>query len=457
MLSRSDSDGHDNYDGENKYRTNSNTTYSLAQTGLTAKVVVVGGGMAGATVAKYLRLWGGSGVDVTLVEPNASYTSNIMSNLAVTGQVALSSLNFGYSRLVSSYGVKLVTASVSAVESAGTGLWKVTTKAANGSVGTLYAERVVLAPGIQMDPVQETRGPLGQAADILHAWIAGPQTDLLRQKLAAMPAGGTFVMSIPPKPYRCPPGPYERACVVADYLKRNKPNSKIIVLDANPGIVAEPENFGYAFNTLYHDVLQYVPNAVVKSVDSPSGTVTADVTVNGVTSRQDFASNVLNVIPPHRAGAIVQLAGMANSSDKPFAQVWPYSFESVEKPGLHVIGDSHRTAGVGGTGLPMAGHVGNQGAKICASAIVNYFAGKTVDTTFMAANSACYSPVSSTLASWLTAVYHLESDAAGNKKFFIHDYVSGTTGVPTEALSPSAENFSKMGTWFKSLMAETYS
>ncbi|MDD2727632.1 FAD/NAD(P)-binding oxidoreductase [Malikia sp.] len=425
------------------------------------RVVVVGGGMAGATVAKYLRLWSNRTLDVTLVEQNPTYVSNIMSNLAVTGQVALSSLNFGYAKLVSKYGVKLVTASVTAVEPAGAGLWKVTTRTANGSVGTLHAERVVLAPGIQMDPVPETSDPT-RSADILHAWIAGPQTNQLRQRLAAMAPGGTFVMSIPPKPYRCPPGPYERACVVADYLKRNKPNSRLVVLDANPGISAEPENFGYAFGTLYPSVLQYVPNAKVVSVDSPSGTVTADVTVSGVTTRQQFASNVLNVIPPHRAGAIVQLAGLANATDQPFAQVWPYSFESVAKPGLHVIGDSHRTAGTGGTGLPMAGHVGNQEAKICASAIVSLLAGKSVDTALLAANSACYSPVSSTLASWLTAVYHYEDytdpkTLLTSRKFVIHDYVSGSTGVATEALKPSSENFSKMNTWFKSLMAESYS
>ncbi len=427
----------------------------------TNRVVVVGGGMAGATVAKYLRLWSNKTLDVTLVEQNPVYVSNIMSNLAVTGQVGLSSLNFGYSKLVSSYGIKLVTASVTAVEAAGTGLWKVTTRSANGSISTLYADRVVLAPGIQMDPVPETSDP-GKEAQILHAWIAGPQTDTLRQRLATMAPGGTFLMSIPPKPYRCPPGPYERACVVADFLKRNKPNSQIIVLDANPGITAEPENFGYAFNTLYPDVLKYIPNAKVISVDSPSGRVIADVTTGGVTTRLQFESNVLNVIPPHRAGTIVQQAGLANSTDKPFAQVWPYSFESVEKPGLHVIGDSHRTVGTGGAGLPMAGHVGNQEAKICASAIVNYFAGKTVDTAFMAANSACYSPVSSTLASWLTAVYHYEDytdpkTGQTSKKFVMHDYVSGTVGSATEALKPSGENFTKMSTWFKSLMAESYS
>lgn len=427
----------------------------------TGRVVVVGGGMAGATVAKYLRVWSGKTIDVTIVEQNPSYTSNIMSNLAVTGQVDMTRLNFGYGNLIRNHGVKVVTASVIGVENVG-GIWQVTTRAANGALGTLYAERVVLAPGIQMDPVPETNDPT-RAATILHAWIAGPQTVELRQRLAAMPAGGTFVMSIPAKPYRCPPGPYERACVIADYLKRNKPNSKIIVFDANPGISAEPENFGYAFNTLYGGVLRYVPNTRVVSVNSLSNAVTVETTTTDPMTgaktayRYEQPSDVLNVIPPHRAGAIVQAVGLANATDKPFAVVDHFSFESREKRGIHVIGDSHRTLGDGGTGLPMAGHVGNQEAKICASAIINFFAGTAVDTNFLTANSACYSPVSNTMASWLTAVYHYEADPANPavKKFFIHDYVSGTK-TPTEASGPSTENFSKMNTWFKSLMTETF-
>lgn len=425
------------------------------------RVVVVGGGMAGATVAKYLRMWSGKTIEVTIVEQNPAYTSNIMSNLVVTGQVPMANLGFGYGNLVSKHGVRMVTASVLNVEDAG-GQWLVTTRASNGAIGTLYADRVVLAPGIQMDRIPETGDP-ARAATVLHAWIAGPQTEELRRQLAAMPAGGTFVMSIPPKPYRCPPGPYERACVIADYLKRNKPNSRIIVFDANPGIVAEPENFGYAFNTMYGDVLQYVPNTRVVSSNSGTGTVTVETTITDPLTgaktafRAEQQGNVLNIIPPHRAGAIVQAVGLANSTDKPFALVDHFSFESREKHGIYVIGDSHRTLGSGGTGLPMAGHVGNQEAKICASAIINGFAGKTVDTGFLTANSACYSPVSSTKASWLTAVYHYETDPANpaTRKFMIHDYVSGAT-IPTEASGPSTENFSKMNTWYRSLMADSF-
>jgi sulfide dehydrogenase [flavocytochrome c] flavoprotein chain len=303
-------------------------------------------------------------------------------------------------------------------------------------LSTLYADRVILAPGIQMDAVPETNNP-AVAANILHAWQAGAQTTELRNQLANMPSGGTFVMSIPPKPYRCPPGPYERACVVADYLKRNKPNSKIIVLDAN---------FTHAFQNMYAGVLEYVPSTKVLSVNSSTRTVS--------TSWGDFKSSVLNIIPPHRAGAVVQSVGLANATDKPFAQVDVRTFQSVERPGLHVIGDSHRTAGAGGSGLPMAGHVGNQGAKICASAIVNAFVGKPpVDAAYLTANSACFSPLSNTQASWLSAVYHYDSVAG---KMVITDNVSGTTGVASEASGPSTGNFSQMNTWFKVLMQETF-
>jgi len=416
----------------------------------------------GASVAKYLRLWSNRTVSVTLIEQSASYTSNIMSNLALTGQVSMSSLKYGYSNLVSKYGVKLVTAAVTGLAPLATGGWRVTVKSATGAVSSYDAERVVLAPGIQFDVVPETNDTT-KAATILHAWQAGPQTDALRTQLTGMSAGGTFIMSIPAKPYRCPPGPYERACVVADYLKRNKPNAKIIVLDANPGIVAEKENFTYAFQTLYGDVLQYVPDTSVLSVNSATKAVTARTVTRdasaAVTGSVDkvYQSNVLNVIPPHRAGAVVQLAGLSNATDIPFAKVDPRSFESVSKPGLYVIGDAHQTAGVGGSGLPMAGHVGNQGAKICASAIINAFAGKsvsTLDTTYLTANSACFSPVSNTKASWLTAVYHYNSSQG---KYVIYDDMNPTSTAATEAAGPNTENFSQMNTWFKSLMTDTFS
>ena len=413
-----------------------------ARSAVVGRVVVVGGGMAGAAVAKYLRMWSGNAVAVTLIEQDSRYTSNIMSNLVVTGQMPMSSLYFGYGTLVKKYGIKQVTGRVVGIEPGGAlGTWKLTVTS-GGTLSTQYCERVVLAPGVQFDPVPETSNPL-LPATILHAWQAGPQTEQLRQQLAAMSPGQTFVMTIPPKPYRCPPGPYERACVVADYLKRNKPGSRIMVFDANSGITAEAENFGYAFETLYGpSILEYHPSMRVASVDSASRAVTLlDAGNAPFTVRAD----VLNVIPPHRAGGIVQAAGLANATNVPFAAVDVRSFESTQTRGIHVIGDSSKTT------LPKAGHVGNQGGKICADAIIKAFNFQAPDPA-PTANSACFSPVSATQASWLTAVYQYDPASAS---MVIRDQVNGSTAA-TEARAPSSDNFGKMGTWFKTLMSDTF-
>jgi NADPH-dependent 2,4-dienoyl-CoA reductase/sulfur reductase-like enzyme len=423
------------------------------------RVVVVGGGMAGATVAKYLRLWSGKTVNVTLVEPSSQYTSNIMSNLVVTGQYSPTILNYGYTNLVKNYGITRLTGSVTAVEPGGAlGAWKVTVVSGSTTL-VRYCERVVLAPGVQFDPVPSTANPAAEAP-ILHAWHAGPQTTQLRDQLAAMPATGTFVMTIPKAPYRCPPGPYERACVVADYLKRNKPGAQVVVLDANQDIMAEKENFSYAFTMLYGSNLTYLTGRVVRSVEAtagqPDGSVVVDIVVKSslgqdvVMGSESFAAQVLNVIPPHRAGAIVQKLGLADATG--FAPVDGRSFESTVagKAGIHVIGDASKTT------LPKAGHVANQGAKICADAILRAFAAQPAYAA-PTANSACFSPVSNTLASWLTAVYQYQQDpVTGAWKYVAMDQVSGAAGA-TEAKAPSTEQFSKMNTWYRSLMTETYS
>ncbi|WP_198110183.1 FAD-dependent oxidoreductase [Inhella proteolytica] len=423
-----------------------------------ARVVVVGGGMAGATAAKYLRLWSQRSIEVTLVEPSAQYTSNIMSNLVLTGQYSPSILNYGWSNLQRNYGIARVVGSVTAVEPGGSlGAWKVSIATASGTQ-VRYCERVVLAPGIQFDAVPSMQDA-SVPAPILHAWQAGPQTLQLRDQLAAMPATGRFVMTIPKAPYRCPPGPYERACVVADYLKRNKPGAQVLVLDANPDIMAERENFSLAFGTMYASNLRYLSGRVLRSVQASAGqaggAVRVDVVVRDASGQElvmgseTHEAQVLNVIPPHRAGAIVQALGLADAGG--FAPVDGRSFESTlpGRAGLHVIGDAAKTT------LPKAGHVGNQGAKICADAIVRAFAGLPPYAT-PTANSACFSPLSNSLASWLTAVYQYEQDpVSGAWRFVARDQVAGTVGA-TEAAGPSTEQFEKMGTWYRSLMNETY-
>ena len=215
-----------------------------------ARVLVVGGGMAGASVAKYLRLWGDS-VDVTLVEREATYTSNIMSSLVLTGQRKLPSLTYRYDTLQRRYGVRLIVDNVVEIDPVA-----ISIKLASGK--RLAADRIILAPGIDFDPVPG----LGESSRMPHAWQAGPQTTLLAQQLAALPAGGVVAITVPKMPYRCPPGPYERACLIADWLKERKPRAKLILIDANPNPLPQPiaKPILHAMKSLYAQQIEYLPS-----------------------------------------------------------------------------------------------------------------------------------------------------------------------------------------------------
>jgi NADPH-dependent 2,4-dienoyl-CoA reductase/sulfur reductase-like enzyme len=401
----------------------STSTGTLASTGIRGRVVVVGGGMAGATVAKYLRLWGGSGVDVTLIERETSYASNIMSNLVLNGSRNMSSLQFGYGVLSSRYGVKVVRGEVAAIDPVG--------RSVALAGGSRYAyDRLVVAPGVDFDILPGLESAEAQAR-VPHAWKAGPQTTALRNMITSMPNGGVFVMSIPAKPYRCPPGPYERACVVADWLKRNRPGSKVIVLDANPDITAEVHSFTDAFYNLHADVIEYQRNVVIDSVDA------ATMTVN--TNLGNIRGNVLNLIPPHRAGKVIRDNGLADAGGK-WTSVDVLSYEAKVAPAIHVIGDASATT------QPKAGHIANQEAKVCADAIVRLLGGLAPDPS-PHTNSACYSPITFETASWLTA-------------HFAYDPVSRTMQpVPAssgEAATRSKDNFEEMNKWFKALMEDSF-
>jgi len=247
-----------------------------------------------------------------------------------------------------------------------------------------------------------------------------------------MPAGGLFIMTIPPKPYRCPPGPYERACVVADYLKRTKPGSKVIILDANPGIVAEAETFTKAFTQTHAGVIEYHPNVALLAVDSNQRIAKTNI--------GDFKADVLNVIAPQKAGGIVTSAGL--TTDGRWAPVNPLNYESTipGMSGIHIIGDSQ------GTGQPKSGHIANAEAKVCADAILRAFAGEAPDPAPMT-NSACYSPITANTASWLTAVY------AYNPATKTMDLVPASFG---EAASPTKDNYEDMFDWAANLFADTF-
>lgn len=384
------------------------------------RVVVVGGGFAGATAAKYLRHWGKSAVDVTLVDANPTHVSCILSNLVVNGSLGMSNITFGFDTLRQKYGVKPVQGNVVSVDSVNR-----TVRLASGTV--LPYDRLVLAPGIDFDTIPGLNPSL-----VPHAWIAGPQTTLLKNQLVAMPTGGTFVMTIPAAPYRCPPGPYERACVIADYLRRKKGRAKIIVLDANPGIMAEKETFTRAFTQKYKGTLEYYSGVTLTEVDSKNRVAK--------TNLGNIKGNVLNVIPRQRAGKIVTAAGLANDASGRWAGVDPLSYESTAIPNIHIIGDSQAT------GQPKAGHIANGEAKICADAILRLFNGEQPDPAPQT-NSACYSPITSKEASWLTGA-------------FAYDPASRTMkAVPAaagEAVEWNSGNYEKMFDWAVNLFSDTF-
>ncbi|MGE5161638.1 MAG: FAD-dependent oxidoreductase [Betaproteobacteria bacterium] len=395
--------------------------------GTTGRVVVVGGGMAGLAAARYLRLWGGSGVQVTLVERNPSYTSNILSNLVLTGQRTISSLVYSYATVKQNYGVDVRQGEVVGIDP----VRKRVTLADNS---TLDYDRLIVAPGVVFDVLPGLESDAARSK-VVHAWQAGPETTTLRNQLVAMPQGGTFVMTIPASPYRCPPGPYERACVVADWLKRNKPGSKVIVLDANAGIQAEKHTFETAFAGLFAGIVEYVPNAAVKSIDATQTRIVVDSQMGTV------VGDVVNAIPPQRAGKVVSDNGLANAGGR-WAGVNVASFESTAAAGVHVIGDSCSA------GIPKAGHIGNQEGKTAADAILRAFRGLAPDTDLVV-NSACYSPITASTASWLTAVYQYDaSTSPGSYK------IVGTG--PSEAASPTSDGYSQMNKWFATLMGETF-
>jgi len=386
-----------------------------------ARVIVVGGGMAGVTATKYLRMWGDA-VDVTLIDRSPTYTSCIMSSLVLTGQRSLSSLNYGYDAIRSKYGARTEFGDVTEIDPV-----KASVRMASGKV--LTADRIVLAPGIEFDTTPGLTDPDAMP----HAWKAGPQTTLLARQLSAMPANGVVVLTIPKAPYRCPPGPYERACLIADWVRRYKPQGKVIVLDANPDFVTERDNFSQAFFGLHGAVIEYRTNVVIDHVDQPSKTL--------FTNTGPVRGEVVNLIPAQRAPDLLKAAGLLNDATGRFARVDVRSYASTAAPGkVHVIGDASATT------QPKAGHIANQEAKVLADALSRIFQGGSPDPAPVT-NSACFSTITMSQASWLHALF--QYDAASGSMVAVPAAAGTSVGW-------SSGHFKDMGTWFDALMADSF-
>jgi len=350
------------------------TACASMTTGSSGKVVVVGAGFGGATAAKYIRMWSNGTIEVTLVEPNPEFISCPMSNLVLGGSQDLAYLTTSFSNLASRHGVKIVRDTATAVD-ADKRVLKLT------GVNELAYDRLILSPGVDFIWSQVPGLDNAQAqAQIFHAWKAGPQTVALRRQLEAMPDGGVFALSIPVAPYRCPPGPYERACQVAWYLKRAKPKSKVLILDGNPDVTSKPALFKKAWAEEYKGLVEYRPSHVLTDVDAATRTAKFEV-------QDSVRADVLNVLPPQRAGTIARSAGVATANDR-WCEVDFLTFESTKVKNIHILGDAIQIA----SGMPKSGHMANQHAKVCAAAVIAMLAGQPPNPAPVL-NNTCYSMI----------------------------------------------------------------
>jgi NADPH-dependent 2,4-dienoyl-CoA reductase/sulfur reductase-like enzyme len=359
--------------------------------GAGAKVVVVGGGYGGATAAKYVRMWSGGSIDVTLVEPLPEFVSCPMSNLVLGGSWQIANVTMSRDGLARTHGVRIVRDSAAAVDAD-----RKTVRLAGG--GELPYDRLILSPGI--DFMWERIPGLGNAdaqTRILHAWKAGPQTVALRQQLEAMPDGGVYAITIPLAPYRCPPGPYERSCQVAWYLKRAKPRSKVLILDANPDVTSKGALFKKAWADEYKGIVEYRGNYALADVDASSRTARFEV-------HEPVKADVLNVLPPQRAGDIAMRAGVVTANNR-WCEIDWLTMESIKVKNVHVIGDAIQLA----VGMPKSGHMANQQAKLCASAVVALLSGQPVSQTPVL-NNTCYSMLTDKEAVHVASVHQYDSE-----------------------------------------------
>lgn len=388
-------------------------------------VVVVGGGYGGATVAKYLRMWSQGSVQVTLIERNPTFISCPISNLVIGGTKTMEDITVSYDNLKSKWGVRVLQDDVLAVDTA-----KRSVKLAKG--GELSYDRIVLSPGIDFmfDQIPGLNNAAAQEK-ITHAWKAGPQTVALRQQLEAMKDGGVYAIAIPKAPYRCPPGPYERACLVADYFKKAKPKSKVVILDANEDVQSKKGLFMKAWADLYKDHIEYRPNSEVKDIEVATNTAVLEF--------DKFKADVLNVIPPHRAGNIASQSGIKLVNNRWVEIDW-LTMESTSTPGVHVIGDAVFPAPT----MPKSGHMANQHGKLAAAAILNLLAGQAPNPTPVVMNT-CYSFVDAKNAIHVASIH--QYDAATK----LVQPVKGAGGV--SAARNELEGKAAMG-WAKNIWAD---
>jgi len=385
------------------------------------RVLVVGGGYGGATAAKYVRLFSANTVEVVLVEPNDAFVSCPISNLVVGGHKTIADVTVRYDSLARNHGVRIVKDMVASIDAA-----KKVAVLASGP--TIAYDKLVLSPGVDL-MFDSVAGLRAASADgrILQAWKAGPETVALRRQLEAMPDGGVYAITVPEAPYRCPPGPYERACQVASYFKVAKPRAKVLILDANPDVTSKGALFKKVWAEQYPGMVEFRGQHKAVAVDAATNTVKFEV-------QDDVRASVLNVLPPMRAGAIAVQTGLANANAR-WCNVNYLNFESTAAKDIHVLGDSIQIA----PAMPKSGHMANSHAKVAAAAIVAQLAGWEVNPAPMLTNT-CYSFVDGKNVIHVASVHEY---VAAEKTF---KTVAGSGGVstgPTELEGNYAWNWAR--------------
>ncbi|MYM70369.1 FAD-dependent oxidoreductase [Pseudoduganella sp. FT55W] len=390
-------------------------------------VVVIGGGYGGATAARYVRMWSDHTIAVTLIEPNASFISCPLSNLVLGGSRQISDLTMSINALADKHGVRIVRDTVTSINAD-----KRTLALAGGQ--TLSYDRLIVSPGVDF-MWDQLPGMLKSGAQdsILHAWKAGAQTTALRAQLEAMPDGGVYAMTIPPAPYRCPPGPYERASQIAFYFSRHKPKSKVLILDANDDVVSKGPLFKKIWKERYSGIIEYRPSFRTADVDARTRTAISEL-------GDKVQADVLNVIPPQRAGSIAVQSGLANANAR-WCAVDFLSFESTQAKNIHVLGDAIAVAPL----MPKSAHMANQHAKVCAAAVVDLLSGRAPYDHPMLTNT-CYSFVSDQDVIHVASVHAYDAE----KKTLL--VVSGSGGVSSAASALEGEYAMN---WARNIWADT--
>jgi len=390
-----------------------------------AQVIVIGGGFGGAACARALKR-SDEKLQVTLIEPNKTFTACPFSNEVIAGLRGIEAQQFGYEK-IATVGVNVVALAAATIDPQ--------TRSVTLADGTLLRyDRLVLAPGIELRFDALPGYDEAASQKMPHAWQAGEQTLLLRRQLEAMEDGGLVAIAVPANPSRCPPAPYERAALIAHYLKLAKPRSKVLILDANDTI-PQQRLFEQAFSELYGDMIERIPlsqGGRVTAVDPKTNTI--------VTEFGDHTAQVANVIPPQRAGRIAHIAGAADKTG--WCPIDPMTFASRLLPGVHVIGD----ACLGG-GIPKSASAASAQAKACAAAIVGLMSGKAPQMPKL--SGICYDTVAPGYAFSLAGLYQPKDDIFAEVK-------GGGTSALDAPREERAREAQEAQDWYKRITGETF-